>query len=106
MLKRANEVYVRYIVLHGLFPRQTQETVDSSGDTEHQRREPEGINCIFKRSTMAVESILQCSRSDGRKECRHGRQVQKVGSTVLLHKPDGGDACTYGLALAEKRKWK
>lgn len=53
---------------------------------------------------MAVVSILQCGRSDGRKECRHGRQVQEVGSTVLLRKPDGGDACTYGLALAEKRK--
>ena len=53
---------------------------------------------------MAGVSILQCGRSDGRKECRHGRQIQEVGSTVLLRKPDGGDACTYGLALAEKRK--
>ena len=31
-------------VLHGLLPSQSKETVDCSRDTEHQRREPEGID--------------------------------------------------------------
>ncbi len=94
MLERAKEVNVEGIVLHGLLPRQTQKTVDSSGDAEYHRGEPEGVDGILKRSTMAVEAVLQCGRSDGREKCCHSRQVKEVGGAVLLRKPDGGDTCT------------
>ncbi len=87
------EVHVKYIILHGLLPRQTQETIDGGGDVEHHRGEPEGIDSIFKRSTMAVEGVLQRCRSNSREECRHSRQIEQVGGTVLLCKPDGRDAC-------------
>lgn len=43
---------------------------------------------------MTFKGVLQCGRSDGREECRHGRQVQKVGRAVLLRKSDRRDTCT------------
>jgi hypothetical protein len=58
MLEKANAVFVRYIILHGLLPRQTQETVDCRGDAEYHRGEPKGIDGIFKRSIMAVKGEL------------------------------------------------
>ena len=41
---------------------------------------------------MAVEGELQRGRSDGRKECSHGRQIEEVGSAVFLGKSDSWDA--------------
>lgn len=89
----AEEVHVKYIILHGLLPRQPQETIDGGGDAENHRGEPEGIDGIFERSAMGIECVLQSCRSDSREECRHSRQIEEVGSIVLLCKPDGRDAC-------------
>jgi hypothetical protein len=87
------EVQVKYIVLHSLLPCQPQETIDGGGDAEHHRGKPKGIDGIFKRSAMGIEGVLQSCRCDSREKCRHSRQVEEVGGTVLLCKPDGWDTC-------------
>jgi hypothetical protein len=92
MLRRTDKVYEEHIVLHSLLPCQTQEAVDSSSDAEYQRSEPKGIDRIFKQGIVTSVGVLQCGGSDGREERRHSRQVKEVGSSVLLRKPDGGDA--------------
>ncbi len=84
---------VKYSILHGLLPCQTQETIDGGSNAEHHRGEPEGIDGIFEWSTMAIEGVLQRCGSDSRKECCHSRQIEKVGGTMLLCKPNGWDAC-------------
>jgi hypothetical protein len=42
---------------------------------------------------MAIEGVLQSCRGDSREECSHSRQIEEVGGTVLLCKPDGWDTC-------------
>lgn len=93
MLMRGRGSTCKYIILHGLLPCQTQEAIDGSGDTEHHRGEPEAIDSIFERSPTAIEGELQSCRSDSREECRHSRQIEEVGRTVLLCKPDSWDTC-------------
>jgi hypothetical protein len=93
LLEKGREVYVSWIVLHGLLPRQTEKTVDGGGDAEHHWSEPEAIHGILEWRAMAAEGKLHRGRSDGREECRHGRQIEEVGGTVLLGESDGWDAC-------------
>ena len=42
---------------------------------------------------MGIKGVLQSCRCDSREECRHSRQIEEVGGSVLLGKPDGWDAC-------------
>lgn len=87
------ELHVKYIILHGLLPCQPQETIDGGCDARYHRGEPEGIDDIFERSAMGIEGILQSCRGDSREECRHSRQIEEDGRTVLLCEPDCWDAC-------------
>jgi len=60
-------------------------------NTEHQRREPERIDCIGGSTFGVAERELQASGSDRREEGRNGREVEQVMCAMLLRESNGGD---------------